>query len=434
MPSATPLSEEQQRRIAAVIALVREIADVSSLDDLVSALLQAAAVWYDIDARGFRRAADGSFELAALLPGATAPESERVLCREVVGQYPELTRVSTSASLEALGSHEASGELLVLPLPSGADPLWVLTFTEGALADAEPVIRGLTPLLDMVIDRWRLKSKAALHGQVLGAMSRALASGASAVALGIDALRCALDAEGARLSIRNEDGATRLVASSGMVPQPPQHSGTSRSSGEIATVSFALGHRGTAVLELAFAASTGIARAAAFADVGRSIFVPWLAGAMADPSPLAPSATACEIADLAPRIRDEINNAARFGRGTALLSIAFVRGAVSETAGFDEARRATVKALARVLRRDDAVGQIVGADLVVLVTDVTPDALLHASERVRRVLASAHLSGRAPAAVIGTAVFPADGMVPDQLMDVARSHAARQIAAMSESN
>jgi hypothetical protein len=159
MPSAPPLSEEQKRRPAAITPLLRDVADVRDLRDVVIAILRAAAVRYDLDGRGFR-------------------------------------------------------------------------------ADAESVMCARSPLLDIVVDRKRLKRYAAVCSDVLQSIFSGPDGAEPGIDRGLDALMRRVRAEGARLRVRKAGAVSRVVTSVGTMPAPPT---SLAQDGDIAALMFALG-------------------------------------------------------------------------------------------------------------------------------------------------------------------------------------------------
>ncbi len=92
--------------------------------DLTDALIQAAAVWGDLDARLYRRTPDEAFALHALLPSLRDTARPRRVPASLVAGADKPFRVSSISELEQLGWTGPHTEVLVIP-PSPGDE-WLL--------------------------------------------------------------------------------------------------------------------------------------------------------------------------------------------------------------------------------------------------------------------------------------------------------------------
>jgi len=75
------LSDERQhsRRLLATLRFLRHLVETDTEADLAHAIVQAAAVWFDVDARIFQRELSGEFVLHTSLPGAHVEDSAKRL-------------------------------------------------------------------------------------------------------------------------------------------------------------------------------------------------------------------------------------------------------------------------------------------------------------------------------------------------------------------
>src|SRR5690349_22147811 len=74
--AAETLNDERQhsRRLLATLRFLRHLAETDEEGDLAQALVQAAAVWFDVDARIYQRDLAGDFLLHTSLPAAHIDE------------------------------------------------------------------------------------------------------------------------------------------------------------------------------------------------------------------------------------------------------------------------------------------------------------------------------------------------------------------------
>lgn len=122
LASSDGLREErlQARRTLAALRFLGQLGSLRSDEELSAAVVQAAAVWFDVDARLYRRGLDGILHLHAHLPGI--PDAGRFpSLPDVPGGRPAVRRIAAGVEVEGLGW--AVPEALVIPIPveGGAD-------------------------------------------------------------------------------------------------------------------------------------------------------------------------------------------------------------------------------------------------------------------------------------------------------------------------
>ena len=107
---------------------------------MLNALLQAAAIWYDADARIYRRDLAGRFELHGLLPGARVAPGSAQLDPSLVGRDTGVARLTSAGELtEAVFGHEA----VLVPLSGESGVDWVLALFGQVPADADAMLATL---------------------------------------------------------------------------------------------------------------------------------------------------------------------------------------------------------------------------------------------------------------------------------------------------
>ncbi len=87
--------------------------------DLAHSLLQAAAVWYDLDPRSYRRELSGRYVLDTWLSGADVTHDPRELDVQELLAPDGPVHISSLAELEQLGWVGLQGEMLILPMVVG---------------------------------------------------------------------------------------------------------------------------------------------------------------------------------------------------------------------------------------------------------------------------------------------------------------------------
>lgn len=109
---------DRLRRQAAVMRFLVHMRESADERELVTSLIQAGAVWYDLDARAYRRELNGRFVLEAWLPGADVTNDPRELDVDAVLAPGGPTRISSINELEQHGWQSVQGELVLVPIVS----------------------------------------------------------------------------------------------------------------------------------------------------------------------------------------------------------------------------------------------------------------------------------------------------------------------------
>ena len=90
---ALTAERQQSRRLLATLRFVSGLVETDSESALGEAIVQAAAVWFDADARIFEREITGDFVLHTALPGARIENAARHLDSHWIGEGTEPLRV-----------------------------------------------------------------------------------------------------------------------------------------------------------------------------------------------------------------------------------------------------------------------------------------------------------------------------------------------------
>lgn len=404
---------QQARAVRGALKFVTYLAAARSEREVADAALQAAAIWFDADARVYRRRPGGDFVLAAALPGADVPQEARVVSELALGLSTPLVRIAPLVGV-------ASGrEAVVVPLSSSAPADWALVVIGAVPQEADVTLEALGRVLGVQMERLALVRRdeaRARFESLLVRGERADAAGARPNELtAIDLLRELVSrtgAESAAIWIRHGDAVRRMAAvgtaagAAERVPADPR---------EAAPVMHAraidLGGGRTATLELRSAAAPLDAEAPAVLDACVSVLTAWLpAAARPEGQPsavLLPSA----VAGFVRRIEEELARAKRFDRDLSLVVVdAGARPWPQETTD------RLVDVLRAELRGSDVLGLVGDRRVVVLLIETHQSAVGTVVRRLRERLGRAIGELQVPALVLGQAAYSHECSTADALL------------------
>src|SRR4051812_38310240 len=140
--AADALTDERQqsRRLLATLRFLRHLVETDAEADLAHAIVQAAAIWFDVDARIFQRDLAGDFVLHTALPGAHVVDSARRL-----GSHwtTGLTDAVRTGPIPEWAPTAGGSEVVLVPLSAGPDPDWILALIGTFPGDAEALFAVL---------------------------------------------------------------------------------------------------------------------------------------------------------------------------------------------------------------------------------------------------------------------------------------------------
>jgi hypothetical protein len=172
-PSGSPgESREEQRRLRRLFVTSRSLLQVAEEADdereLVMTVVQAAAIWHDVDARAYRRDLQGRFVLDVSLPGADLSVGPRDFSAFSVVSGP-VTRISSVGEQEQLGWNDLAGELALLPIASSAQaqPRWVLAIPIETDAMVSSNLLLLCEMLGLCLDRMAARREQELRKRLI---------------------------------------------------------------------------------------------------------------------------------------------------------------------------------------------------------------------------------------------------------------------------
>src|SRR5436190_1753089 len=156
--AADALTDERQqsRRLLATLRFLRHLVETDAEADLAHALVQAAAVWFDVDARIFQRDLAGDFVLHTALPGAHVEDSARRLASHWIAGVTDAVRMGPIPEWEPTAS---GSEVVLVPLSVAGEPDWILALIGTFPADAEALFAVLGRIAGVQLETIRSRRR-----------------------------------------------------------------------------------------------------------------------------------------------------------------------------------------------------------------------------------------------------------------------------------
>ncbi len=255
--------------------------------ELMLSLIQAGAVWYDLDARIYRRELNGRFTLEVWLPGADVTNDPREIDVDAVLTPDAPTHISSINDLEQHGWQSVQGEVLLLPIAATSLVRRVLVVAGPVEREVEAtmmvVCRSAGSVLDQLAEkrghevRDRLARRIATATNAFGPSLRAV----------VDEYVRIVDAAAARVVMtRAELPAVRIYSTGGQMWTSEEAPRLAPGAIELSTRRIAIGfalRKGTAgaVELLAPPDRPFTVERAEAAVVGADVLAVWLAGHVA---------------------------------------------------------------------------------------------------------------------------------------------------------
>ena len=414
----TALAEERRRSrlLLGTLRFLGQLAQTDCEGDLKQALIQAAAVWFDADARVYQRNLRGEFVLDAALPGAAVPDAARRLTLPAPADATGLQHTSTSA----LWPDGNDDEAIFVPLSAGESPSSILLLVGAKVNDP-----ACLPILGQVAAAQIELSRAARRGRVRTHFLDLIQSAdMEAEALALELVRELVEATGAEsaaLTLESRGRSRRLV-SVGDLPKTPRAPGQKRPSAfepDQFVCEVALPDSVIAILEMRPAkGATFSADASMVAQAAMEILSPWLRAlgpALVEASMHAGKAEA--TAAFLRRIEEELERAKRFDLRLSLVIIDLPPHLV-----FDQ-RMQLEETLRTGLRGSDVLGPVGANRMAALLTHTDRSGSDRVVERLRRELAKSAARLRVDGVVVGHAEFSPTCRTADAMVDAAAREA-----------
>jgi hypothetical protein len=395
LAAARSLRDERldARRATAALRFFGQILTVDSEAELTRAIIHAAAVWFDVDARVYRRTLVGDYVLDAHLPGAQgAPDSQLS-----VGTVPapgKLRRITFADLPEEF--RWSPGDVVLAMLPVGDEDEWVLALGGHLPPASETLVAALAQSLAAQL---ATRSQNRLQ-QVRDTIHAAVVREESTDRIAFNVLRLLIDQTNASAGVLtlHEGAQARQLAVYGSANPVATLPREPLLAADQFVYPMALGHGRTAVIDLrsntAFTLTDSRAlRAAA------GIVHPWLAGREATLRPLT-SPEARAVSGFAHRIAEELERAKRFDLGLAVVVIDLLG---SPTPGPTMDR--VLAAVRTELRGSDLLGVLDDSRIAALLVHTDAAGMSSVLPRLRRRVADLTHTLGVPYPKLGRAVF-----------------------------
>ena len=402
--AADALTDERQqsRRLLATLRFLKHLVETDVEADLGHAIVQAAAVWFDVDARIFARDLAGDFVLHTALPGAQIEESARRLNVAWLEGASDSVRLG---SISEWGQSAGGSEVVLVPLSVAGNPDWVLALIGSFPPDAESLFAVLGRIVGVQLEtiRTRRRDRTREHFESLveegGSVPELLA-----VRI-VRELTNTTSAASASLILNRHGRERRIVAigTSAEAPAAPTDAlGPWRFTPTEFVCTLPLADGIFATLDLRAPAAEPFPRDAELVvRVAARVLQCWLAGAEPSLADLTRETVRPAVSEFVRRIEEELERAKRFDLRLSLVLID-IPGTVS---GHLDATTIMKDAVRQELRGSDVLGSMNGDRLAALLTHTDGVGSHKVAGRLRRRLGEAAGRLNVPGVTVGSAAF-----------------------------
>ncbi len=295
----------KSHRLSAIVRHLVRLADAGQEHELIDAVVQAAAIWYDMDARAYKRDLHGRFVLDTWLPGADLTSVPRDFSAFAVVAGPEVIRISSIAEQERLWWECLVGDLMMLPITAGAQsqPRWVVVISDWRDSHVDPDLLMLCQILGALLKEIAVRQVKEAQQRLLRRLVQSDESWEHLATVALKELVDVVDAAQGRLVVRlAEEIVPRTWASVGgeWTETPlPLKPGQSVASARRITVALALGQEVAAVVDMRprdgveFSFSQVL-----LGEAGAMVFGVWLAGTLKGATPVGQVTTPVPSAEM----------------------------------------------------------------------------------------------------------------------------------------
>jgi len=399
------------RRLSAVMRFLGHMRDSADERELVLSLIQAAAVWYDLDARAYRRGLDDRFVIEAWLPGADVTHDPSELDVDAILTPDRPTHISSINELEQFGWQSAQGEELLLPIVTESSVRRVLVMAGPVEPEVEATLMLLCRSAGAVLDHLAERRWREVRDRLARRMAASSGSFQASVRAIVDEYLGAVDAAAGRVTVTRTAQQPATLYSTGRddwsaesVPQLAP-GGVEVSANRI-VLGFAVGAGANGVIELLASPERPFTLEGAHAArIGADVLSVWLAGisigatnAAAQRVHETPAAPPFEHA-----MREELAKAKRLSLSGGLLVASVPGAAVPDP----RVLSIVIRIVRAELRSADLMGQLTGGDIAAVLVRANADGVAKAAERVRERLDALARARQLPPVVVGHALYPA---------------------------
>ena len=322
--AAEALTDERQqsRRLLATLRFLRHLVETDTEAGLGHAIVQAAAVWFDVDARIFHRDLTGEFVLHTSLPGAHIEEPAKRLSSHWFEGAAEAIR---TGPIPEWGQSTAGSEVVLVPLSVGGNPDWVLALIGTFPRDAESLFAVLGRIVGVQLETIRSRRRDRTREQFQSLVEQ---GGAVPELLAVRLVRELADSTGAAYAslVLNRQGRERRIVCIGTSGETPGGSSEASAAGLFTPSQFVckltLSEDAFAVLDLRPAPGESFQPDAELvARVASRVLQSWLVGAESTLGDVARATTRPAVSEFVRRIEEELERAKRFDLRLSLVLI-----------------------------------------------------------------------------------------------------------------
>ena len=410
------------RRAHGILRFLAQLGAMEAERELMNAVIQAASVWFDVDCRIYERQPDGSFALAATLPGAEQRHAVARIDKTRAEKLISSRRFASGGDLEDLGLIGRKEEVLVLPI-GAPTPDWLMILAGSIDQDVEVTLAAIAGVLGGKVQA-RERARIETWQQRLASVMDENGRTPERVLLKLlEMLAADVDATEARISLVCGESERVLAALAPAAPptdqpavSPPDLSESDR---HVATVELPSGARVRVTLRAGKSHREVSLQLASWVQALR----PWLREAIGGLT-TTPSLfdAAVEMTSFERRIQEEIERARRFNLGLGLVVI----GGGATPRSLDP----IVAAIRAELRASDLIGRIRGGQVAVLLVHSEPVGADSVVGRLRQRLGMLGAEVSVTDVSVGKATFSPDVMSADALI----AQALRQVQRLEGRN
>ena len=419
---------DRLRRLTAVMRFLGQLPGSADERALVLSIIQAGAVWYDLDARVYRRELNGKFAIEAWLPGADVTNDPKEIDVDAVLALDAPARISSISELEQYGWQSVQGEELLFPIVVEGMVRRIVAVAGPVDRDVESTLMLMCRSAGAVLDQLAVRRGRAVHDRLTQRIASATSVFRTSVRGVIEEYLAAVDAAAARVTMaKGKQAPVTLFQSGGEMWAGEALADLAPGGAEVSSrrlaFGFALGNGAGGVVELLAAPARPftIERAHA-ASVGADLLGVWLAGMSL--GAVQTPAQGLQPVPEAPPFEESMRGELARGRRLSLnggVVVASVPGAATPDPRVTSIVIRTVRA---ELRSADLMGQLPGGDIAAVLVRTKPEGVARAAERVRVRLDELARARQLPAVVVGHTAYPGGaGESPAALVERARKEA-----------
>jgi hypothetical protein len=427
--------KDEERRLRRLFVTTRSLLQAAEQAEdereVVMTVLQAAAIWHDVDARAYRRDLLGRFVLDVWLPGADLTMGPRDFSVFSVNVGP-IARISSTVEQQQLGWHNLSGELVLMPvtLSSQVQPRWVLAVPMVADVAVPSNLLLLCEALGQSLSHMEARRSRELRSRLGDELIGPRKKVSQLATAALEQLADTVGAERARLLMGPggpgaSDADVRTTASTGgewtAGPLPKLATGRSLLAPTRMTVQVPIAASAVAILDMtALPDADFTVGKAVLLEAAVGVFKMWLAGVVQGTA-----AGADRPPRFEPRIVEELARSQRLHLETGLLLI----DTPPESERQDAWARAGVAledVLAKQLRPSDVTGQLEDGTIAALLQRTGVEGTKAVAARARRSLDALARERGLPSVGLGVATFEMESHTVADVVGRAREDAARR--------